>query len=193
MLGVSLFLLFWLSVNAQGPFSVSLGNNTLLLQWAIDGNSITVKLTTSIVSWAGIGWHKFNATANPTVNMMDVDFAIAIADPITNQIVVTDRFSNNQVNNGKTAPVLDTTLGGTNDIISYNGAQTATSTIFSFTKLLNTADLKGDWPIANVGFYHIVYASGTSNTFDYHGPGVYHRGNWLVNFFTGYNKCCLCL
>jgi len=177
--------------SAQGPYTVSVLNNTMALTWTINNGptgpvlSITVK--SNSVSWVGVGWHMFNAGGPDNVDMYDVDFAVC--DFSSGRAVVTDRKSNNNVNNGYAPPLLDTdpAIGGTNDITATNGVQDATSTTFSFSKAFNTGDTKGDWSLQN-GLQHVIIAHGTSNSFAYHGN--VNRGHWLINFYTGANAPC---
>jgi hypothetical protein len=50
---------------------------------------------------------------------------------------------------GYTRPVLDTSIGGKDDIISYSGNQTETRTTIVFQRKLVTGDLKADHPLVN--------------------------------------------
>jgi len=171
-----------------------LGNNTVTITWTITGTAINgvlnMQVDTVNVGWLGLGWHKFNSTAGPLVNMLNADIHIAVFDGTTP--AVADRFSDNTASQGKAAPVLDTSIGGTNDILTFSSGQTATSSTFSFSKKLNTGDITADWPITPAGLFHIIYASGSNQNLMYHGSGITHRGNWLVNFFTGASQTCAC-
>jgi len=135
--------------------------------------------------WAGVGWHKFGSA---DAGMHDADFAIAVWT--AGKLNVTDRKANDMVNNGFTAPLLDTspTVGGKNDITVFSGSQMDGMTTFSFTKALDTGDTKGDWPLTESGFYHVIVAYGTSNAFGNHGNK--DRENYLINWATGDSKPC---
>jgi len=139
-------------------------------------------------TWAGIGWHEFNATGANDKGMFGADFAVAIFDGTTK--LVTDRKANDAVNNGYTTPSLDTlpAIGGVDNIAVFAGEQKAGTTTFSFTRALDTGDTKGDWPLTQPGFYHVIVARGEANKFGFHGNDKFHHRHWSINWSTGENK-----
>jgi hypothetical protein len=81
-------------------------------------------------------------------------------------VILYDAFSLNPT--GANHPQ-DTTLGGTNDILSYNGSETATSTTVEFTRLLTTSDSSNDNDIPASGDVDIIWAYGADDSFSsYH-------------------------
>jgi len=183
------FLLALLAICHAAPFKISLINDTYILQWTIEQQIIDVSVSVDGTSWVGLGWHQFNSKDQ---KMFNVDFVVAIFDGSSPNIV-TDSKSNNLFNNGETVPYFDTdfNINGVDNILSFSGNQDGDTTVFSFKRLLDTKDTKGDWPLTGNGLYHIVYAHGYSNTFDYHGQGPSQRGHWMVNWVTGENGPCL--
>eukprot|EP01121_Diplochlamys_sp_Union-15-3_P021948 TRINITY_DN9177_c0_g1_i1.p1 TRINITY_DN9177_c0_g1~~TRINITY_DN9177_c0_g1_i1.p1 ORF type:complete len:328 (+),score=28.82 TRINITY_DN9177_c0_g1_i1:249-1232(+) len=117
--------------------------------------------------------------------MTRVDFAIVTNK--NNEITVLDAFST-PANSGFAPPLSDTdpTIGGVNNINISSGYQSDQYTQFSFQKLLDTGDIKGDWKIVP-GNMRLVWAHGnikgaSPNTFGYHGE---FRGELLINLFNG--------
>jgi len=138
------------------------------------------------MTWVGIGWHPANSTGADYKDMFDVDFTIAVFSSGTP--VITDRRSNITSVDGKTAPVLDTSIGGTNDVFMTSGSQVGGVTSFTFSKKLITEDKVADHPIEVRTMYHVIIAHGTEEAFGYH-SNVF-RGHWLVNWFSGENGPC---
>jgi len=186
----SLILLTLLAVvTSQTPFHYSTLNDTYTFDWTISGNPpvLTGKITVKFVSWVGFGIHMFGSSGPEDKNMFDVDFVVAVFDKATGTVNVTDRKSDNSKNNGMTPPLLDNSpaVGGVDNIISSSGVQSATTTV-TFSRLLDTKDTKGDWPLNNNGFYHVINAHGKDDTLGYHG-NVF-RGHYMVNFVSGESK-----
>eukprot|EP01089_Gocevia_fonbrunei_P004589 TRINITY_DN14632_c0_g1_i2.p1 TRINITY_DN14632_c0_g1~~TRINITY_DN14632_c0_g1_i2.p1 ORF type:complete len:209 (-),score=37.70 TRINITY_DN14632_c0_g1_i2:106-732(-) len=163
---------------------------TFSLSWSIwSTNTPTTTLieltaTVNYSSWVAFGLHLPNAT---TTGMGNADFIVGVFDS-NGKANVTDCWSN-PVNGGYAIPVLDTELGGTNNILASSGFQTSTPIpLSSWTVLrdMNTGDLKTDHPVVP-GQMQIVWAHGNPaasnpNILAYHGP--MNRGSGLVNFFT---------
>jgi len=120
--------------------------------------------------------------------MTSADFAVAIFDGTTK--LVTDRKANNANNNGFTSPDVDSmsAIGGVDNIAVFAGEQKGGTTTFSFTRALDTGDTKGDWPLTQSGFYHVIVARGAANKFAFHGNDKYHHQSWAINWSTGENK-----
>jgi len=194
LLEINYVLLAILAVaNGQGPFTVPVLNGSMTITWMMttgtNGPILQATVKSNSVAWIGIGWHMAGASGPENVDMYDVDFAIADFSG-GSPPRVTDRKSNNNVNNGYSPPLLDTdpAIGGTNDITASSGVQDATTSTFSFTKLYNTGDARGDQSLQN-GLQHVIIAHGNSNTFSYHGN--VNRGHWMINFYTGANAPCM--
>jgi len=174
---------------AQGPFKVSVLNDTIVLTWTISDGSINLQVEGMFTDWVGIGWHAWNSSGQEFQDMYDVDFTIA--DFENGNWIVTDRKANNAVNSGYTEPVLDTSIGGSNDVTAITASQNNGITQFAFTKKLDTGDTIGDWPLQDGGITtHVIVAHGqnNTNTLAYHGP--FNRGHWLIDFYTGVNQPC---
>jgi len=177
---------------SQAPFEFTGINSTFSFSWSVSGTPAVLngKISVTLASWVGIGWHSFGSTGADDKDMFDVDFVIGVFNAATGSVTVTDRKSNDATNSGKTQPLLDTAaaVGGVDNIISSNGVQTASSSVVSFTRLLDTKDTKGDFPLTSSGYYHVIIAHGKDNTIGYHGNT--NRGHILVNFVTGASMAC---
>jgi len=183
-----LFALLAALVSSQsGPYAVTLQDG-MSVSWVVGQGSsgpmlnITVKCTS--VSWVGIGWHTPSASGSDDKGMEDVDFTIAIWEAGTLQ--VTDRKSV-PGGDGQSAPLLDTDpkIGGTDDIIYFDGTQDGSTSTFFFSKLFNTGDTKGDKLIDPSNLQHIIFAHGNSNDFGNHGK---NKGDWMIDFSNGQNS-----
>jgi len=185
---VVLFSLLIVASYSQTPFKAVLLEGNYTLTWSVVPPNINIQVSLLGETWAGIGWHAFGSTGHDDVGMTTVDFAVAIFDGTTK--LVTDRKSNDAVNNGFTAPALDdaAAIGGVDNIAVFAGEQKGGVTTFSFTRALDTGDLKGDFPLTQSGFYHIIVARGQANKFAFHGNDKYHHQPWAINWATGENK-----
>lgn len=77
-------------------------------------------------------------------------------------------------------PPSDVSLGGVNNVLSYNVFQSGGATFANWTRYLVTGD-SFDWPVTNESIT-VIWAYGSSNTFGYHGN---NRGTAEVNLITG--------
>ncbi|KAL6078705.1 hypothetical protein QOT17_001348 [Balamuthia mandrillaris] len=156
------------------------------LSWGIDeaAEEITFELNVEQPGgvWVAVGWHAVGSSDDAMTN---ADFVVCTFNDSTH-VNITDRYANAN-NKGFTAPVLDTTIGGVDNILSPYGAQISsassaspsTITVARFTRKLNTGD-KADHPITP-GEMKVVAAIGRSNNFGFHAKAK----QILVNFFTG--------
>lgn len=177
---------------ASKPFQAVMGNVTM--EWSVNQSAIVATVSAPFDCWIGVGWHPLGSTGADDHDMFNVDFTIM--EFISNQAVISDRFSNDTDGAGYVPPILDTLVGGTDDIHAATGSQVNGVTTYHWTKLLQTKDAKADHPIVASKFpgdYHLVYAHGdnTQNSLQYHGPG--NRDHWIVNFLTGANEPCTVL
>jgi len=78
-------------------------------------------------------------------------------------------------------PVLDESIGGTDDILLKGGSQDGTVTSFYFKKRLTTPDKIGDYPINIFQNVYFIFAYGFNNTFAYHAG----RKMLQINLLTG--------
>jgi hypothetical protein len=129
------------------------------LYWeVVDDTSISIGIVAKTTGWVALG-------IDPTTQMQDADIIYGWVEP-NGTVVIYDTFSLNPT--GGNHPK-DTTLGGTNDILSYNGSENATSTTIEFTRLLSTDDLDNDNNIPVNGDVNIIWAYGADDSFSsYH-------------------------
>jgi len=136
--------------------------------------------------WIGVGWHCFDC---PEDGMTNADFAIGIFDSHGN-VTVRDYMSEDSINKGYAQPVLDTAVGGYNNIISYSGYQTDEESVMIFQKPIVTNDTKGDHFLVGgsvlVLFAYAKDGGSQSNIFQYHGGS--HRGSQTISFYTGISR-----
>jgi hypothetical protein len=129
------------------------------LFWEVtDSTNITIGIIGMTTGWVAIGF-------DPTTQMLDADIIFAWVET-NGTVVIFDTFST-----GSTGPhPPDTDLGGSYDILSYNGSEDATSTTIEFSRLLSTGDQDYDKVIPSDGDIDIIWAYGTSDSFSqYHG------------------------
>ncbi|MHA2032575.1 MAG: DOMON domain-containing protein [Candidatus Kariarchaeaceae archaeon] len=129
------------------------------LYWeVVDDTSISIGIVAKTTGWVALG-------IDPTSQMQDADIIYGWVEP-NGTVVIYDAFSLNPT--GANHPA-DTTLGGTNDILSYNGSENTTSTTIEFTRLLSTDDLDNDNNIPVNGDVDIIWAYGADDSFSsYH-------------------------
>ncbi|PWI47063.1 hypothetical protein CEE45_13490 [Candidatus Heimdallarchaeota archaeon B3_Heim] len=152
--------------------SKSFGSGAFELSWElIDATSISIGIVAQTTGWVAIGF-------DPTTQMQDADIIYAWVEA-NGTVVIIDAFSLNPT--GGNHP-LDTDLGGTDDILSYNGIENATSTSIEFTRLLSTGDENYDKNIPVEGEIDIIWAYGASDSFsEYHGGA---RGSSIITIGT---------
>eukprot|EP01088_Endostelium_zonatum_P015832 TRINITY_DN4041_c0_g1_i1.p1 TRINITY_DN4041_c0_g1~~TRINITY_DN4041_c0_g1_i1.p1 ORF type:complete len:225 (-),score=53.72 TRINITY_DN4041_c0_g1_i1:26-700(-) len=145
---------------------------------------IALTLTVTESAWIGIGFRLPNTTYS---GMTKADFLITVFNQTSKTVNVTDRFSTPK-EMGYSEPLLDTSIGGEDNIISFSGFQisqpTAVSTV-TILRELNTGDKVADHPII-AGEMDVIWAHGNLQAADpnklaFHGG--YH-GEQNVNFFT---------
>jgi hypothetical protein len=78
---------------------------------------ISLTMQVNCVCWIGLGWHPQNASAS---GMSQADFVVATFNG--RNVSVTDRYSTPS-NGGYGAPVLDTDIGGANNILAWSAFQ----------------------------------------------------------------------
>jgi hypothetical protein len=84
---------------------------------ATGGPVVALTLQVNCQCWVGLGWHAQNASAG---GMSQADFVLATFD--NRNTTVSDRYSTSS-NGGYGAPVLDTDIGGSNNILAYSAFQ----------------------------------------------------------------------
>jgi hypothetical protein len=137
------------------------GGNYQLFWEVIDSTSISIGILGKTTGWVAIGF-------DPTSQMLDADIIFAWVES-NGTVVIFDAFSTNPTG-GPHPP--DTDLGGSYDILDYNGSENATSTTIEFSRLFSTNDQDYDNDIPTEGDLDIIWAFGTSDSFSqYHGGG----------------------
>ncbi|KAF2075603.1 hypothetical protein CYY_003108 [Polysphondylium violaceum] len=180
---ISKFLLSFILVNllstlAFGAFNAGVVVDTasnFLVQWEIFNNdTIVFGISASMKTWVGIGWHCQGCQSDKF--MANSDYVIAVFNDTTGQLSVGDYVSTPGPRG--IPPIPDTSLNGTNDIISFGGYQTPDSTFVYFTRKLVTGDKIGDRDLV-IGEIDFIWAHGAagSNSFGYHGQGNAGRLN----------------
>jgi len=169
------FLIFILSVQGGEILLGDIGKASWLLT---ADNAIIMTIQYNVKApWVGIGWHD---TSSLESGMKTADIVVAFFEP-NGSIFVLDFVSSPSAPFGHNA-VEDTDIGGTNDVYSWSGVQTATTTTFTFTRKLITNDTKADQMFSN-GMQNVIWAHGTSSWPSYHGRS--NRDEVRINFFTG--------
>ena len=141
--------------SSSGDFSAS---------WVVTGNKINFTVTGNTLGWIGFGLHS-------TPYMIGSD---TYTGWVTSGGVA-------KVIDGHAVAQLQPTVDTTNNVLSYSGFQTGSSTTFSFVRYLDTLD-SNDVTITNSSIY-LVYALGSTdpdgnNNYQQH----YTTGSGSVNF-----------
>lgn len=161
------------------------------VSWKIQPDLQTIRFTLALEAraWLGIGWHCANISCvSDGPGMTHADFAIAIFNDTTGDLIeVFDGVSSPQ-NNGFKKPLRDTQVNGTNDIRIVSAYQTRNPdfTVVTFERKLVTNDIIADHPLVNTTM-NFIWAHGDlarndSNTFHFHGPyaGVVHINPFAI-------------
>ncbi len=145
-------------------YSQSTEDGKFILYWEpTDENTIFFAMQALTTGYMSIG-------INPSQRMKDADMYFGWVDS-NGSVFMIDAFA---VDDMGTHPP-DTELGGTNDILDYNGSENAQTTIIEFKRLIVSPDSEYDNAIPMVGEIPIIWAYGTSDNFEVH-HGVVSRG-----------------
>jgi hypothetical protein len=127
------------NINTYGDYEIN---------WTSDEKYIYIGLKVKTSGWVALG-------IQPGLMMKDAD--IILGDVSDGNVVVYDQFST-----GNFGPhVSDTELGGTDDILEFNGKETGGLTIIEFKRALDTGD-KYDHPLLK-GANKIIWAYGSDD------------------------------
>jgi hypothetical protein len=143
-------------VISQGEYSYAqnIDEDNFILHWqATDENTIFLAMEVKTTGWVSIG-------IDPSARMKDADmyFGWVTSNGSVNMI---DAFSIGDF--GPHPP--DTELGGTDDIIEFNGSEVDQKTIIEFKRGIVTPDSDYDNTIPLVGEITIIWAYGTTDNF----------------------------
>eukprot|EP01132_Coremiostelium_polycephalum_P011939 gene11939-14612_t len=151
--------------------------NNFLVQWELNDDTISFQVSANINTWIAIGWHCSGCSSDGA--MQNADYVIA--NYSNGQVTVQDYVSS--PGQYGSPPILDTTANGTYDLLSVGGFQTTDYSYFAFTRKLVTGDVNGDRDIVLPNL-DLIWAHGTSNTFDFHGVG--NAGRLTINLSSGH-------
>jgi hypothetical protein len=139
------------SVIEQGEYDKSLTYGDVELHWTSDEQYIHIGLKAKTTGWVALG-------IQPGTTMKDSDMILGLVQDGT--VEIHDQFST-----GTYGPHRDDTdLGGTDDIIEYNGKEDDGFTIIEFKRKLDTGDTY-DLPLS-AGINKIIWAYGSQDSAD---------------------------
>ncbi|MCU0799167.1 MAG: hypothetical protein MUC62_05790 [Candidatus Thermoplasmatota archaeon] len=123
---------------------VSFGEGSFVVYWTVNGTNITMAMVGRAEGYVSIGFE-------PTRYMKDADMIFGWVD--ANGVMVTDAYCT-----GDFGPhPIDTDLGGSYDILMFNGTQVNGITTIEFVRKLDTGD-SYDKPIPAEGSVNILWA-----------------------------------
>jgi hypothetical protein len=143
----------------------------LKLEWSLVGtDKIAFKMTRTAPGWLGLGFNPQN------LGMSFLD--IAIGQSFGGTVIVKDYWSE-----GDVQPQTDDTIGGTDNILSYRGSFTSSSSTIEFIRYLIGRD-SYDNDITTNGVNKVIWAVGVTDTIAQHGPSTNDRGALYIDFIT---------
>ncbi|MFX0182241.1 MAG: DOMON domain-containing protein [Candidatus Hodarchaeota archaeon] len=138
--------------NGEYNFNSTFANGDYILYWQNIGNEIYFGIVGKTMGWVALG-------IDPILMMQDADMIFGWINS-TGDIIVIDAFAT-----GLTGPhPPDTDLGGTDNILEFNGTEINEVTTIEFKRLLSTDD-EYDKDIPSSGTVKILWAFGTSDSF----------------------------
>jgi len=133
------------------------------LSWSISNGKITFQASVQTTGWIGFGLS--TVQVDGLYGMPLADIWVGIWDD-NGRLTVRDYFRNSNTTSGQ--PSDDMSLGGTNDILSFNGSQANGISTINFVRNLVTPDSRWDHPITS-GPQNWIWAFGATNKFGFHG------------------------
>jgi hypothetical protein len=139
--------------NTEYGSSRSFKNDLFQLYWTINDSTIYVGMIGQTSGWIAVGF-------DPTTSMLDADLVYGWVD---NEGVVTlyDAYSLNAF--GSNHPK-DVDIGGTDNLLTFNGTEESSVTTIEFSRNLSTGDTN-DNDIPKSGTIDIIWAIGNSDDF----------------------------
>jgi hypothetical protein len=138
--------------NGEYTFNSTFADGDYTLYWENIGNEIYIGIVGKTSGWVALG-------IDPVLMMQDADMIFGWINN-TDDVIVVDAFAT-----GLTGPhPPDTDLGGTDDILEFNGTETNEVTTIEFKRLLSTED-EYDKDIPSTGTIKILWAFGASDSF----------------------------
>ncbi len=96
------------------------------VRWKVDDEHLMFEISAPTTGWVSIGF-------NPSRVMKDADFIFGFVQG--SEVVVTDQFGN-----GTFSHIRDTEMGGSNDIVEFDGSESSGRTRISFTIPIDSGD-----------------------------------------------------
>lgn len=127
----------------------------ITLAWLPDGTDLQVEVTAPTTGWVAVGF-------DPTTGMQDANIIIGyVVDPM---IAIRDDWGNSPGSHRD-----DTQLGGTYDILAFDGRESQGSTTISFTIPLDSGDAY-DKPLLMDSTYTVALAYSADGGDDFTAP-----------------------
>ncbi|MHA1967734.1 MAG: DOMON domain-containing protein [Candidatus Hodarchaeales archaeon] len=150
--------------------SITLSTDEYQLYWQIHEETIYWGMEAKTKGWVAIGF-------DPTSNMKDADMVFGWVTSAS-MVEIRDCYSTGTY--GPHPP--DIELGGTDDIIAFNGTENSETTIIEFSRLLEPDD-EYDNNIPKTGSYKIIWSFGNSDDFN---QGHTKRGEKFITMNSTY-------
>jgi hypothetical protein len=132
---------------ASGEYAKTATFGNFALSWRSDTQNVYIGMRVMTTGWISLG-------IKPTSAMKDADIILGYVDG--SETTITDQFGTSSF-----VHELDTSLGGTNDIITYGGSESGGYTVIEFSRAL-TADDDYDQAIT-IGDNTIIWAYGSTD------------------------------
>jgi hypothetical protein len=132
---------------------LSFNDGKFTLYWTNNDTTIIIGMVGQTTGWIAIGF-------DPSTAMLDADLILGWVDG-NGDVSIFDAYSLNAI--GADHPP-DTTLGGTADILLFNGSEDSGFTTLEFARLLSTGD-ENDNSIPSNGSIPIIWAYGNQDSF----------------------------
>jgi hypothetical protein len=150
-------------------FNSSFSSGSFTLYWTIFNEEIYFGMIGNSLGYVALGFE-------PSFMMKDADMIIGWVYSNTT-VKLFDTYSTG--NTGPHPPDID--LGGTSDLLDYNGTENTGSTIIEFSRLLTTGD-QYDFDFVAVETLNIIWAISSLDDFD---SSHSARGSGQINLFQG--------
>jgi hypothetical protein len=131
-----------------------LSEGDFILHWRTIGNEIYFAMEGLTTGWIALG-------IKPSFMMLDADMIFGWVSS-NGTVEVVDAYATGPT--GPHPPDID--LGGSNDILAFNGSESEQKTIIEFKRLLITSDSDYDNSIPVEGSVKFLWALGSSDLFD---------------------------
>lgn len=134
-------------VRADGFKRIGVGDSEVL--WKIEGENVVLRFSAPTSGWVSVGF-------NPTRFMKDANIIIGYVE--NGEAFVSDQFGTSSISHKA-----DTDLGGSNDILSASGSESAGVTTIETVIPLDSGD-QYDQPLAEGDSVTMIFAYGRDGT-----------------------------